>query len=121
MLKGLNVQSETSAQYAEQIAKTLSQVYSTAGAGEGAAVITDANLNTTTANVQDLLDKGPKNELYLRENQAVTFKVDRDVQIGLKALNGAVTYSMNNGEDQTLTEEEPSPSPTRAQEMRSCL
>ena len=103
VLKGLNVQSETSAQYAEQIAKTLSQVYSTAGAGEGAAVITDANLNTTTANVQDLLDKGPKNELYLKGNQAVTFKVDRDVQIGLKALNGAVTYSMNNGEDQTLS------------------
>ena len=103
VLKGLNVQSETSAQYAEQIAKTLSQVYSTAGAGEGAAVITDANLNTTTANVQDLLDKGPKNELYLKGNQAVTFKVEQNVQIGLKALNGAVTYSMNNGEDQTLS------------------
>ena len=103
VLRGLNVQSETSAQYAEQIAKTLSQVYSTAGAGEGAAVITDANLNTTTANVQDLLDKGPKNELYLKGNQAVTFSVNRDVQIGLKALNGTVTYSMNNGENQTLT------------------
>ena len=103
VLKGLNVQSETSAQYAEQIAKTLSQVYSTAGAGEGAAVITDANLNTTTANVQDLLDKGPKNELYLKGNQAVTFKVDQNVQIGLKALNGTVTYSMNDGEDQTLS------------------
>lgn len=103
VLRGLNVQSETSAQYAEQIAETLSQVYSTEGAGEGAAVITDANLNTTTENVQDLLDKGPKNELYLRENQAVTFKVKQNVQIGLKALNGTVTYSMNNGEDQTLT------------------
>ena len=103
VLKGLNVQSETSAQYAEQIAKTLSQVYSTEGAGEGTAVITDANNGTTTANVQDLLDKGPKNELYLRENQAVTFKVEQNVQIGLKALNGTVTYSMNNGENQNLT------------------
>ena len=103
VLKGLNVQSETSEQYAEQIAETLSQVYSTEGADEGAAVITDANNGTTTANVQDLLDKGPKNELYLRENQAVTFKVNQNVQIGLKALNGTVTYSMNNGEDQTLT------------------
>lgn len=103
MLKGLNVQSETSAQYAEQIAKTLSQVYSTAGVSEGAAVITDANLNTTTANVQDLLDKGSKNELYLRGNQAVTFSVKQNVQIGLKALNGTVTYSMNNGQEQTLT------------------
>lgn len=102
VLRGLNVQSETSAQYAEQIAKTLSQVYSTEGAGEGAAVITDANNGTTTANVQDLLDKGPKNELYLRGNQAVTFNVEQNVQIGLKALNGTVTYSMNNGEDQTL-------------------
>ena len=103
VLRGLNVQSETSAQYAEQIAKTLSQVYSTVGAGEGAAVITDANDGTTTENVQDLLDKGPKNELYLRENQAVTFRVEQNVQIGLKALNGTVTYSMNNGQDQTLT------------------
>lgn len=102
VLRGLNVQSETSAQYAEQIAETLSQVYSTEGAGEGATVITDANNGTTTANVQDLLDKGPKNELYLRGNQAVTFKVEQNVQIGLKALNGTVTYSMNNGEDQTL-------------------
>ena len=103
VLRGLNVQSETSAQYAEQIAETLSQVYSTEGAGEGVAVIIDANLNTTTTNVQDLLDKGPKNELYLRGSQAVTFSVNRDVQIGLKALNGTVTYRMNNGEDQTLT------------------
>ena len=103
VLRGLNVQSETGAQYAEQIAQKLSQVYSTAGADEGAAVITDANLNTTTAKVQDLLDKGPKNELYLRGNQAVTFSVNRDVQIGLKALNGTVTYRMNNGEDQTIT------------------
>ena len=102
VLRGLNVQSETSAQYAEQIAETLSQVYSTEGAGEGAVVITDANNGTTTANVQDLLDKGPKNELYLRGNQAVTFNVEQNVQIGLKALNGTVTYSMNNGEDQTL-------------------
>lgn len=103
VLKGLNVQSETSAQYAEQIAQKLSQVYSTEGAGEGVAVITDANEGTTTENVQDLLDKGPKNELYLRGNQAVTFNVKQNVQIGLKALNGTVTYSMNNGEDQTLT------------------
>ena len=103
VLRGLNVQSETSAQYAEQIATKLSQVYSIAGADEGVAVITDANDGTTSTNVQDLLDKGPKNELYLRGNQAVTFKVEQNVQIGLKALNGTVTYSMNNGEDQTLT------------------
>lgn len=103
VLKGLNVQSETSAQYAEQIAQKLSQVYSTEGAGEGVAVITDANEGTTTENVQDLLDKGPKNELYLRGNQAVTFNVKQNVQIGLKALNGTVTYSMNNGQEQTLT------------------
>ena len=103
VLRGLNVQSETSAQYAEQIAQKLSQVYSTEGAGEGVAVITDANEGTTTENVQDLLDKGPKNELYLRGNQAVTFNVKQNVQIGLKALNGTVTYSMNNGQEQTLT------------------
>lgn len=104
VLKGLSVSDETSEQYAEQIARGLSQVYSETGAGEGAAVVIDADLNTTTSEVQDLLDNGPKNELYLKSGQAVIFNVDsQDVQVGLKALNGTVTYSLNNGEKQTLT------------------
>lgn len=48
---------------------------------------------------QELLDNGPKNELFLLPGQSVVFKVntDREVQVGLKAVNGSanVTGSYN--------------------------
>ncbi|MCI7098420.1 MAG: family 20 glycosylhydrolase [Lachnospiraceae bacterium] len=102
VLAALSVKEEES-QYANQIARdTLAQVYSTAGVANGAVLI-DASDNTT-ADVQDLLDNGPKNELYLRPNQSVTFKLTGadNVQIGLKALDHAVTYKVNNGDGITL-------------------
>lgn len=84
--------------YANQIAKdTLAQVYSTAGATNGVVLI-DASGNATT-NVQDLLDNGPKNEIYLRAGQSVVFKTNQsNVQIGLKALDKDVKYSLNNND-----------------------
>lgn len=44
---------------------------------------------------QELLDNGPKNELFLLPGQSVVFKVntDREVQIGLKAVNGSATVT----------------------------
>ncbi|MGN0477919.1 MAG: PT domain-containing protein [Hominenteromicrobium sp.] len=52
----------------------------------------------------DLLDNGPKNELYLQKDQAVIFniKTNREVQIGLKALDASTTYTINNGDTKTL-------------------
>lgn len=56
------------------------------------AIITGTTLNPGTiygngATAQDLLDNGPKNELFLYADQTVTFKVktNREMQIGLKA------------------------------------
>ena len=44
---------------------------------------------------QELLDNGPKNELFLLPGQSVVFKVntDREVQVGLKAVNGSATVT----------------------------
>ncbi len=52
----------------------------------------------TQENVNDLLTNGPKNEIYLQPNQALVLKITtaREVQIGLKALNAATTYTINN-------------------------
>mgnify|MGYP000218823066 FL=1 len=84
-------------QYADEIAKnTISQVYSKTGTTEG-AVLLSADENVGDA--QDILDNGPKNELYLHPGQSVVFKVSEankgNVQIGLKALNQLVKYTIN--------------------------
>ena len=52
----------------------------------------------TQDNVNDLLTNGPKNEIFLQPNQALVLKITtaREVQIGLKALNTATTYTINN-------------------------
>lgn len=56
------------------------------------------------ADMEDLLDNGPKNEIYLQPQQTLTFKIstNRVVQIGLKALNQATTYTINNDEKKPL-------------------
>lgn len=84
--------------YTRQIAQnTLSQIYSTAGAEAGAVIVTSANAGYSSEQLQDLLDNGPKNEIYLQNGQALTFKVTtpREVQIGLKALNANTSYTIN--------------------------
>lgn len=99
VLRAQNV-STGSSQYANQIAaNTLSQVYATAGTTEG-AVIVSANAGYTNEQLTDLLDNGPKNEIYLQPNQALTFKVttNRVVQVGLKALNATTGYEIKVGE-----------------------
>ena len=104
VLKALNVESVIGeSQYANQIAGNIySQIYES-GDAEGGAVILDSATNTYTGgNVQDLLDNGPKNELYLYPNQTLTFKLNAEAQIGLKALDQTVTYVIND-ETKNLT------------------
>lgn len=91
-------------QYANQIAENvLSQVYAASNSTTG-AVITSNNANFSKTELQDLLDNGPKNEIYLQPNQALTFKITthREVQIGLKALNEGTSYSINNRDSVAL-------------------
>lgn len=85
-------------EYAEQISKNaMSQVYARNENVQG--IVIDKNKNGTTAgsiDVTDLLDNGPKNEIYLYTNQRLVFNITGNAQIGLKALNGTVNYSINN-------------------------
>lgn len=103
VLSALNVDVEHS-QYADEIAKdTISQVYSKTGTTEGAVLL---SAEGNVGNAQDILDNGPKNELYLHPDQSVVFKVSKankgNVQIGLKALNQSVNYTIN-GETKNLS------------------
>lgn len=104
VLASLNAEATDSEQYADQIAKnTLSQVYATAGTTEGAVIASVPGIYTNDT-LTDLLDNGPKNEIYLWPNQALVFTIttNRVVQIGLKALNAATSYTINNGTAQDL-------------------
>lgn len=73
----------------------ISQVYSDTGSLNAVVWI---NSNPGYTNLQDLLENGPKNELYLWPGQAVTFKLNSGVtaQIGMKTVSGSsVTYTYN--------------------------
>lgn len=57
-------------------------------------------------NGQELLENGPKNELFLLPGQSVTFKLttNREVQVGMKAVNGPADVSVsNNGVDNSIS------------------
>lgn len=104
VLAGLSVNSADS-QYANQIAENvLSQVYATGSPIEGSVLLSKNETFSDDTDVQALLDNGPKNEIYLWPNQALVFTINtnRVVQIGLKALNAATSYTINNGTAQDL-------------------
>ena len=90
----------TGSQYAKQIAaNAMSQVYAS---GHDTRVVVLEQSGGGIAVSQDLLDFGPKNELYLAAGQSVTFKLNSKAQIGLRALDQQVSYEINNGGVQTL-------------------
>lgn len=108
VLHAINVDSvignkgDGTSQYAKQVAKnTLSQVYASSGITNAISVIVlskenaDGNSSVINPDPQDLLDNGPKNELYLRNGQIVTFNLNKAAQIGLKGVNGDATFTIN--------------------------
>ena len=82
------------------------QVYAQVTEGTVAVILGDSTVdNTTTA--QDLLENGPKNELYLLAGQTLVFNVttNRAMQIGLKAPQGTASYVVDAsyGENGTIS------------------
>lgn len=64
------------------------------------------------SDVQDLLDNGPKNELFLFPGQTLSFNVqtNRAIQIGLKAPAGATKYTLSytvNGNTNPVADNKP--------------
>lgn len=79
--------------YADQIAKnTMSQVY--ASGNVNGAVIIAPESSITSDQLKDLVENGPKNELYLQPNQTVVFSLNQEAQIGLKGVNGEASYTV---------------------------
>lgn len=84
--------------YYDQLTNALSQVYSSTDADTGKEIVTNAVIMSKSYNeneVQDLLDNGPKNEVYLYPQQTITFNLveGSSYQIGLKALNNTVSVT----------------------------
>ena len=93
VLTGLNVTAEQIDDKEHLIADVVSQVIAnTNGNLSGALVLSgDKELDAN-----DLLNNGPKNELFLRNGESVSFDLgNATAQIGLKALNGQVSYTIN--------------------------
>lgn len=61
------------------------------------AVIVDSNEEPvyTTSDLQDLLDNGSKNELYLYKDQSLIMELNNAAQIGLKGVDGIASYTLN--------------------------
>lgn len=73
----------------------------------GAAIIaSNGTVNTNVTVDKDLVNIGPKNEIYLQQGQAVVMELTGNyasVQVGMRSLTGAaVTYQINSGEEQTM-------------------
>ena len=96
VLTGLNANPDTNPQ------NLVDQVFTNCDTLNGALVLAK---DYTTEEIEDLLTNGPKNELFLYPGMAVTFKLNNDVtaQIGLKAPDGTVTYTLNNQEQTPIS------------------
>ena len=93
VLTGLNVSAEDIDNEEHYIKTVVSQVFAaTNGSLNGALLLG----NNKTVDATDLLNNGPKNELFLRKGESVSFDLGKaTAQIGLKALNGQVSYTIN--------------------------
>lgn len=100
VLYALGINNDTSADYKTMI----DQVYNkTTGA---AAIITDESVTYgSSETLQDLLDNGPKNELFLRAGQTLTFNVKtaRKMQLGMKAPTGTTSYQVTCTDTNTIS------------------
>ena len=86
-------------EYAKQLANAKAQVYAkTGGQGASAVVLSYAEGDEEKV-VIDILDNGPKNELYLAPGETLVFKVDsvsgKNVQVGLKQLTAGASCTIN--------------------------
>ncbi|MGN1451142.1 MAG: hypothetical protein ACI4XQ_03500, partial [Eubacteriales bacterium] len=88
----------------EELDSAAGQIYNST-TGSGIVILSENCSLGTEINVRDLLDNGPKNELFLRPGETLTFKLANginNIQIGLKAVDDSVEVEIN-GVAQTVT------------------
>ena len=81
------------------------QVYKDLTAEGTAQGIISVNGQDNAENQRALYENGPKNEVYLAKNSLLTFTVNtaREVQLGLKGVDGETSYSLNGGEGKAVS------------------
>lgn len=89
--------------YQVGVKEVLDAVFDDKDVIDGASIISKLEDGTTTVTVdKDLVNIGPKNEIYLEPNQAVVMELTGNyasVQVGMRSLTGdAVTYKINTEE-----------------------
>ena len=93
--------------YREQLAKLTddSQIYKAAVISTDiSGVAQDGADKDDTDSVKDLVDNGPKNEVYLAPSETLVFTIDRAAQVGVKCLNGdSGKIESTGGTDTTVT------------------
>lgn len=110
VLAAIEINDSTSEDYGK-LSTMAKQVYAGISSNGEApvAVITNKdikNIYGEDATAQDLLDNGPKNELFLYKGQTLTFSVstNRVMQIGLKAPKGTSSFTLKvNDTENALT------------------
>ena len=92
---------EKDSRYTNDLSKDLGQVMGNSKEVAG-IVVNQSPLNVDTDREKvtlDILDNGPKNELYLQGNQTLVLSVSKDYnyQIGLKSIDGTTMYTLWTG------------------------
>ena len=83
----------------------LRDALATTETGNYKAVLIEGTVEATQTNYKNF---GPNHEVYLAKDQTLAFKLDGDlskittVQLGLKAVDGAATYTIGSGEAKTV-------------------
>ena len=97
---------EKGSQYKDDLQKELGQVWGNLDGKVAGVVVNKSSWDTGNKNITlDVLNNGPKNELYLRPGQTLILSVsgDYEYQIGLKSIAGEAKYELNNDEKVTGT------------------
>ncbi len=85
--------------------KVLDAVFDESDKITGAVILTNDSNGTNTVQVdKELLNIGPKNEIYLQPNQAVVMSFDQlfgSVRVGMRSLNGETVKYQNTSEPTT--------------------
>ena len=81
------------------------QVYKDLTAEGTAQGIISVNGQVNEDNQRALYENGPKNEVYLAKKSSLTFNVNtaREVQLGLKGVDGSTSYSLNDVKNETVS------------------
>ena len=89
--------SEQSKQYKDQIVKTTKAQVLNKNASAAVVKSYTGTAGITAANLVDVIDNGPKNEIYLSQNDQLVFNVGagQTVQVGVKALTDGASGTIN--------------------------